>query len=222
MITTERVRCACPCKRSFIRNVGGNGRPRVYFDPRRCKFKAFRKRAKNRGAVSVEWYSPPEIFEEARILARVERFDLDPATCPKSPIWPLVARHFTQDDDGLAQAWDGATFCNPPYGRVIAVWIAKAIAERYRDPNRAIVLLVPVKADTKWWHDAKAAGFEAMTRRGRIRFLEPDPETDGLRRMGSGKFASAFLVWFGSVDSATKPGIQPTSPEDALTSIGAR
>lgn len=206
---TERVLCACPCRRPFVREVGANGRPRVYRDGPRCKFKALRYRRKHRGALSVQWYTPPDVFAAGLALVGLERFDLDPATCDQSPIWPLVANHYTEADDGLAREWHGNVWCNPPYGRVIAVWIAKAIAEVKRDPRRSVVLLVPAKSDTRWWADAKAAGFEAITITGRIRFLEPDG-AGGLRRMGSGKFASAWLV-FRCVDEQLNAAALPVA-----------
>lgn len=219
--TTERAKCACPCKRSFVRNVGGRGRPQRYADPPRCRFRAYRYRMKHKGSLSVQYYTPPEVFERGRVLAGVERFDLDPATCEASPIWPLVANHYTKEDDGLAQSWNGNLWINSPYGRVIAVWIDKAIAECKRDPNRAICMLVPAKSDTRWWSDALAAGFEAVTITGRIRFLEPDG-AGGLRRGGSGKFASAFLIYRAKNRTVIPGVVEQTSPEDALTSVGAR
>ena len=34
--------------------------------------------------------------------------------------------YFTRDQNGLLQPWHVRVWCNPPYGRVIADWVAKA------------------------------------------------------------------------------------------------
>lgn len=59
-------------------------------------------------SASVEWYTPPGLF--AAWSETYGPFDLDPATDPRSPLWPLIGRHYTVRDDGLvtpeaADAW---------------------------------------------------------------------------------------------------------------------
>lgn len=65
-----------------------------------------------------EWLTPPEI------LAALGPFDLDPCA-PVSPPWPMAAKTYTLQDDGLKQPWDGFVWCNPPYGREAAAWLAR-------------------------------------------------------------------------------------------------
>jgi hypothetical protein len=36
------------------------------------------------------------------------------------------AAYFTRKEDGLRQPWTGRVWCNPPYGREIGLWLAKA------------------------------------------------------------------------------------------------
>lgn len=57
-----------------------------------------------------EWLTPPAIIDA------LGPFDLDPASPIERP-WPTAARHYTIEDDGLAQPWAGMVWCNPPYGR---------------------------------------------------------------------------------------------------------
>lgn len=76
-----------------------------------------------------EWLTPPEI------LRALGQFDLDPCSPVNRP-WPTAANHFTTNDNGLAQHWEGRVFCNPPYGLEAAKWLA-----RCQDHGNAIALI---------------------------------------------------------------------------------
>lgn len=87
-------------------------------------------------SASDRWFTPTDL------LAEIERFlgegYLDP--CPaKLP--------GEQIESGLWVKWRGRVFVNPPYGRVIGKWIAKAMSE----PVDEIVLLLPARTDTEWF-----------------------------------------------------------------------
>lgn len=45
----------------------------------------------------------------------------------------------------------GAVFCNPPYGREIGKWVKKAYDEAQK--GITIVLLIPARTDTKYFHN---------------------------------------------------------------------
>jgi phage N-6-adenine-methyltransferase len=60
-------------------------------------------------------------------------------------------RFYTIQDDGLVKDWCGVVWMNPPYGRAIGKWMAKAYNEANKK-NLTIVCLVPSRTDTKWWH----------------------------------------------------------------------
>jgi hypothetical protein len=45
----------------------------------------------------------------------------------------------------------GVVFCNPPYGREIGKWTRKAVEQAAQ--GKTIVLLIPSRTDTKWWHE---------------------------------------------------------------------
>lgn len=71
-----------------------------------------------------EWATPQAFFDE---LNKEFDFTLDPCATPQNA---KCARYFTKEIDGLAQSWRGeVVFCNPPYGRDISKWVAKAYAE---------------------------------------------------------------------------------------------
>jgi hypothetical protein len=67
---------------------------------------------------TVDWLTPPEI------LRPLGFFDLDPCACAHQP-WDTAWEHFTRADDGLAQAWRGRVWLNPPYGAETGKWLAK-------------------------------------------------------------------------------------------------
>jgi hypothetical protein len=65
-----------------------------------------------------EWLTPPDI------MMRLPFFDLDPCA-PIVRIWPTATNHYTIEDDGLKQEWNGKVFCNPPYGKETWKWLKK-------------------------------------------------------------------------------------------------
>ena len=116
-------------------------------------------------AVREDWETPPELF--AKWDARFD-FTLDVCATPANA---KCARFFSPADDGLAQDW-GVDVCwmNPPYGREIPKWMAKALDASRR--GATVVCLVPARTDTRWWHgivEAACAFYEFVP--GRIRFV---------------------------------------------------
>lgn len=75
-------------------------------------------------------------------------FTLDVAAVKATAKHP---RFFSPSDNGLAQSWEGETcWMNPPYGRSIGQWCAKASDEAAR--HAAVVVgLLPDRRDTAWW-----------------------------------------------------------------------
>ncbi len=65
-----------------------------------------------------EWLTPPEIIKA------LGPFDLDPCAPINRP-WDTAERHFSVHNNGLAQAWEGRVWCNPPYGREAEQWLAR-------------------------------------------------------------------------------------------------
>lgn len=60
-------------------------------------------------------------------------------------------------------------YCNPPYGRGVGAWLAKA-----REAELAVYLL-PSRTDTAWWHDYALKADEIRFIRGRLYFSERGP-----------------------------------------------
>lgn len=108
------------------------------------------------------WATPEDFYE--RVNA-VWSFDLDVCALPSSA---KCDRYFTPDDDGLTQEWaPHVCWMNPPYGRAIGAWMAKAVEEWRK--GATVVCLVPARTDTAWWHDHAMLG-DVTFIRGRLKF----------------------------------------------------
>ncbi|MFA7386055.1 MAG: DNA N-6-adenine-methyltransferase [Thiohalobacteraceae bacterium] len=119
---------------------------------------------------SPEWYTPADIIE--RVVTAMTGIDLDP--CSNSHETPHVpaAMHYTKEDDGLAQEWEGKTFLNPPYGREIAQWVEKLVSEHKAGRVTQAIALVPARTDTAWF--AAMRDFPRCFITGRLTFIKPD------------------------------------------------
>ena len=135
---------------------------------------------------NMDWCTPPDFFAE---LDREFHFDLDPAATDKSA---KCARYYTPADDGLSKDWGGCrVFCNPPYGRHIHKWVRKAYEES-RKPGTVVVMLIPARTDTTYFHDYIFHGKADEVRflRGRLKFTDEDGNAKD-----AAPFPSAVIVW---------------------------
>lgn len=95
---------------------------------------------------SVEWATPQAFFDK---LDKEFHFTLDVCSTNKNA---KCKNHFTKEHNGLAQDWSGnVCWMNPPYGLIIYDWIKKAWEECQK--GSTVVILVPARTDTKWFHD---------------------------------------------------------------------
>jgi hypothetical protein len=96
-----------------------------------------------------EHYTPREIIDA--VLDCFGEIDLDP--CSNSKTQPNVParNHYTIEDDGLWQSWEGRVYMNPPYGRDIPDWVAKLCDSHESGGVTEAIALVPARTDTQWW-----------------------------------------------------------------------
>lgn len=87
---------------------------------------------------SDEWLTPPEL------IRALGQFDLDPCS-PITRPWPTASRHYTIEDDGLRQSWDGRVWLNPPYAQ-IPKWLARLVAHGNG------TALIFARTETQTWH----------------------------------------------------------------------
>lgn len=112
------------------------------------------------------WGTPPDTWQE---LKAEFPFELDAATTQDNP---LQTPHFyTPAENGLEMPWLNWTYCNPPYGRNVGLWLVKAQIERLKGISS--VFLLPVRTDTRWFHDCiyKKPFAEIRFIKGRLRFV---------------------------------------------------
>ena len=110
-----------------------------------------------------DWATPQDFFDN---LNEEFHFTLDPCCTEDNA---KCEKHYTKEQDGLAQDWTGETvFCNPPYGREIPKWIKKCY-EHFAEGGTA-VMLIPARTDTKAFHEYIYGKAELRFVRGRIKF----------------------------------------------------
>ena len=138
-----------------------------------------------------DWETPQQLFEE---LNKEHKFTLDAAA---NDFNAKLDNYFTPEDNALEQEWRGRVFCNPPYGRGVRKCVKKAYEESLKDYNELIVLLIPSRTDTTYWHDFIFGKAEIDFLRGRLKF-----EVDGEPR-NAAPFPSAIVTYGVSDEEVT-------------------
>ena len=59
-------------------------------------------------------------------------------------------------------------FCNPPYGRELTKWVKKCHDEGQN--GATVVMLIPARTDTRWFHDYIYNKAEIRFIKGRLKF----------------------------------------------------
>ena len=110
------------------------------------------------------WSTPQDFFDK---LNAEFHFDLD--VCADE-INHKCDKYYTKEQDGLQMPWKGIVWCNPPYGREIGQWVRKALFASVG--GTTVVMLIPARTDTKWFHDYiyKRENVEIRFVRGRLKF----------------------------------------------------
>lgn len=110
------------------------------------------------------WETPQDFFDK---LNEEFHFDLDPCALPENA---KCETFFTPEQNGLIQNWGGyRVFCNPPYGRNLKTWVRKCYEEGQK-PNTIVVMLIPARTDTSFFHDYIYHKAEIRFIRGRLKF----------------------------------------------------
>lgn len=105
------------------------------------------------------WATPQDLFDK---YDAIYHFETDVCALPKNA---KCKRFFTPEMDGLKQEWTGVCWCNPPYGRQIGKWVEKACKS-----FATVVMLLPARTDTKWFHDYCLPYGKIEFLRGRLKF----------------------------------------------------
>lgn len=150
----------------------------------------------------MDYCTPQDFFDR---LNEEFHFTLDAAATDKSAKCPM---YYTPETDGLKNPWNrggGAVFCNPPYGRQIGKWVQKAYEEA--KTGITIVLLIPARTDTAYFHDYIYGIAEIRFIRRRIAFVDEDGECQRDKKgkpMGA-PFPSMLVIYRGEIGKNEQP-----------------
>ena len=110
------------------------------------------------------WATPKDFFNK---LNEEFHFTLDPCANEENHKCDLF---YTKEQDGLTKDWGGhVVFCNPPYGKEIADWVRYSY-EQSQKPNTTVVMLIPARTDTRYFHDYIYGKAEIRFIKGRLKF----------------------------------------------------
>lgn len=132
---------------------------------------------------SDEWSTPKDLFNS---LDQEFNFTLDPCASVDNH---KCNKYYTKDDDGLKKSWlNEVVFCNPPYSQ-IKKWVEKCWLE-WQCHNTTIVLLIPSRTDTSYFHDYIYNHASLRFIRGRLHFNDS--------KVGA-PFPSMICIFYGGV-----------------------
>lgn len=132
-----------------------------------------------------EWLTPPHIIKA------LGPFDLDPcAPHEKRRPWDMACRHYSADDDGLKQPWEGRVWCNPPYGLEAAKWL-----DRLADHGNGIALIFARTETAMFFEHVWGRADAVLFLRGRLHFHH----VDGTRAAANAG-APSVLVAYGQAN----------------------
>ncbi len=114
----------------------------------------------------MNWCTPQKFYDE---LDKEFSFVADVAATEKNKKAPIC---YTPETNGLINTWNfgGSVFCNPPYGKEIGKWVKKAYEEAQKGVT--VVMLIPARTDTSYFHDYIYNKAEIRFIRGRLKFTD--------------------------------------------------
>lgn len=112
---------------------------------------------------SDEYATPEDLYNK---LNMKYKFTLDPCSTDDNH---KCKKYYTIKEDGLSQSWKNEiVFCNPPYSK-IKLWVKKCFEEATQNKT-TIVLLIPVRTDTQYFHNYIYNKCEIIFIKGRLKF----------------------------------------------------
>ena len=115
---------------------------------------------------SDDYYTPRWVFDTLGL-----RFDLDVASPPGGPPFVPCDRYYTQQDDGLAQPWNGLVWMNPPFsetGRWMDRWLEHGNGVALIPFSRARWLSDLWESEAALVHPRPVGGMFQFVRDGRL------------------------------------------------------
>ena len=115
--------------------------------------------------MSDEWFTPRYIFESIGL-----EFDLDVAAPRLGPRHVPCSEWFCDTQDGLAQAWRGLVWMNPPFGHQSTKrkWLKK-----FFEHGNGIALL-PDRTSAPWWQEFAPLADVVLFVAPKVKFEHPN------------------------------------------------
>jgi len=113
-------------------------------------------------SVRSDWETPDWLFQR---LDDEFHFDCDVAADADNA---KVIKYINHETDALSVRWSGRCWLNPPYGEGLGKWAKKAWQEACG--GALVVMLIPARTNTTWWHDYCMKAKEIRFLRGRPKF----------------------------------------------------
>ena len=117
----------------------------------------------------LDWETPNDLF---RVLDDEFHFVWDLAAGAHNSKVPNGS-FFSEESSAFDHDWPrGPCWLNPPYGKGMNEW-ADRILEQTK-LGTTVVMLIPVRSSTKWWHKLVPHASEVRLMKGRIQFVGAD------------------------------------------------
>lgn len=113
-----------------------------------------------------DWRTPAEVV--GILKGMWGGISLDPCASP-DPAHHFADINFAPPNNGLDGGWYGDVFVNPPFD-ALAAWAEKC-ADQAQKTARSVVLLLPARTDTRYWHGPIATAKAICFWRGRLTFV---------------------------------------------------
>ncbi len=120
-------------------------------------------------SIRQDWATPTQLF---KMLDQEFHFTLDVCATDETA---TTAEWF--GSGALDRPWvaveRGSVWCNPPYVKDLGEWVEKGLRSAEKPWWQTVVMLLPARTDTQWFH--------AYCLKGEIRFLRGRLNFDDLR-----------------------------------------
>lgn len=118
-----------------------------------------------------DWATPQDLFDN---INKEFNFQLDAAASEENKKCP---EYFSLENNAMNNTWGERTvWLNPPYGGAkensLKSWIKKALAESKK--GSTVVMLIPARTNTDWFHDI-------CLKYGEVRFVKGRPKFGGAK-----------------------------------------
>ncbi len=113
------------------------------------------------------WETPQELFD---LLNNEFNFDIDLAASKENT---KCKKFISKEENALTKSWEGICWLNPPYGgsskNSLKNWVKKSYEEALKS-GCMVIMLIPARTNTEWWHKYCMKANEVRLIKGRPKF----------------------------------------------------